>query len=135
MDAKKDSIVNVFTKSGKSVCGRYVGERNGNIRIVQQRKVMPDDKLMGKGVHDITLIRCSKDIGDPIDIPISDFKTWSYARYREMYFIAEPEKKDYFWPFFHFLDARYLNIEDCVITQYNSAGYFKGIREEPQLGE
>ncbi len=133
MDAKKDSIVNVITKSGKCICGRFLGEKNDNIRIALQRKVVPDDKLLGKEAHDRFLIRCSKDIGEPIDIPISDFKTWSYARYEEMCFLGEPERKDYFWPFFHFLDARYLNIENCVITQYNSAGYFKGRKEEPQL--
>lgn len=49
--------------------------------------------------------------------------------------IGEPEEKDYFWPFFHFYDARYLNIENTVITQYNSAGYFKGREKEPQLEE
>lgn len=52
MDAKKDSIINVFTKSGKSICGRYVGERNGAIRIALQQRIIPDDKLLGKGVHE-----------------------------------------------------------------------------------
>ncbi len=136
MDAKKDSIINVFTKSGKSICGRFVGERKGGtIRIALQRRIVPDDKLLGKGVRDRTLIRCSKDIGDPIDIHMGEVQVWAYARYNEMCFLGEPEKKDYFWPFFHFYDARYLNIENTVITQYNSAGYFKGREKEPQLEE
>lgn len=133
MDAKKDSIINVFTKSGKSICGRYVGERNGAIRIALQQRIIPDDKLLGKGVHDRTLIRCSQDFGNAISIPRAELKVWSYARYNEICFVGEPEEKDYFWPFFHFYDARYLNIENCVITQYNSAGYFKGREKEPQL--
>lgn len=132
---KKDAIVYVFSKAGRCICGRYVGEREENVRIVLQRKVIPDDKLLGKGVHDRTLIRCSKDIGEPIDIPIAEIKVWSYARYNEICFVGEPEEKDYFWPFFHFYDARYLNIENSVITQYNSAGYFKGREKEPQLEE
>ena len=136
MDAKKDSIINVFTKSGKRSCGRFVGERKGGtIRIALQRRIVPDDKLLGKGVRDRTLIRCSKDIGDPIDIPMGEVQVWAYARYNEMCFLGEPEKKDYFWPFFHFYDARYLNIENTVITQYNSAGYSKGREKEPQLEE
>ena len=136
MDAKKDSIINVFTKSGISICGRFVGERKGGtIRIALQRRIVPDDKLLGKGVRDRTLIRCSKDIGDPIDIPMGEVQVWAYARYNEMCFLGEPEKKDYFWPFFHFYDARYLNIENTVITQYNSAGYSKGREKEPQLEE
>ena len=132
---KKDAIVYVFSKAGRCICGRYVGEREENVRIVLQRKVIPDDKLLGKGVHDRTLIRCSKDIGEPIDIPIAEIKVWSYARYNEICFVGEPEEKEYFWPFFHFYDARYLNIENSVITQYNSAGYFKGREKEPQLEE
>lgn len=98
---KKDAIVYVFTKAGRCICGRYVGEREENVRIVLQRKVIPDDKLLGKGVHDRTLIRCSKDIGEPIDIPIAEIKVWSYARYNEICFVGEPEEKEYFWPFFH----------------------------------
>jgi hypothetical protein len=132
---KKDAIVYVFTKAGRCICGRYVGEREENVRIVLQRKVIPDDKLLGKGVHDRTLIRCSKDIGEPIDIPIAEIKVWSYARYNEICFVGEPEEKEYFWPFFHFYDSRYLNIENSVITQYNSAGYFKGREKEPRLEE
>ena len=132
---KKDAIVYVFTKAGRCICGRYVGEREENVRIVLQRKVIPDDKLLGKGVHDRTLIRCSKDIGEPIDIPIAEIKVWSYARYNEICFVGEREEKEYFWPFFHFYDSRYLNIENSVITQYNSAGYFKGREKEPRLEE
>lgn len=132
---KKDAIVYVFTKAGRCICGRYVGEREENVRIVLQRKVIPDDKLLGKGVHDRTLIRCSKDIGEPIDIPIAEIKVWSYARYNEICFVGEPEEKEYFWPFFHFYDSRYLNIENSVIIQYNSAGYFKGREKEPRLEE
>ena len=49
---KKDAIVYVFTKAERCICGRYVGERKGNVRIILQRKVIPDDKLLGKGVHD-----------------------------------------------------------------------------------
>ena len=120
---KKDAIVYLFTKAGRCICGRYVGER------------IPDDKLLGKGVHDRTLIRCSQDFGNAISIPRAELKVWSYARYNEICFIGEPEEKDYFWPFFHFYDARYLNIENTVITQYNSAGYFKGREKEPQLEE
>lgn len=130
---KKDAIVYLFTKAGRCICGRYVGERKGNVRIVLQRKVIPDDNLLGKGIHGRTLIRCSKDFGDAITIPRAEIKVWSYARYNEICFVGEPEEKDYFWPFFHFYDARYLNIENCVITQYNSAGYFKGREKEPQL--
>ena len=48
MDAKKDSIINVFTKSGKSICGRYVGERNGAIRIALQQRIIPDDNCWEK---------------------------------------------------------------------------------------
>ena len=87
MDAKKDSIINVFTKSGKSICGRYVGERNGAIRIALQQRIIPDDKLLGKGVHDRTLIRCSQDFGNAISIPRAELKVWSYARYNEICFI------------------------------------------------
>ena len=114
---KKDAIVYLFTKAGRCICGRYVGERKG------------------KGVHDRTLIRCSQDFGNAISIPRAELKVWSYARYNEICFIGEPEEKDYFWPFFHFYDARYLNIENTVITQYNSAGYSKGREKEPQLEE
>ena len=84
MDAKKDSIINVFTKSGKSICGRFVGERKGGtIRIALQRRIVPDDKLLGKGVRDRTLIRCSKDIGDPIDIHMGEVQVWAcqYVRF------------------------------------------------------
>ena len=120
---KKDAIVYVFTKAERCICGRYVGERKGNVRIVLQRKVIPDDNLLGKGVHDRTLIRCSKDIGDPIDIPIAELKVWSYARYNEICFVGEPEEKDYFWPFFHFYDARSVNIPALSMPQYHKAGY------------
>ena len=34
MEVKRDAIINVITKSGKSICGRFVGERKGGfIRI------------------------------------------------------------------------------------------------------
>lgn len=134
-DVTKNAIVHIFTKDGKSICGRYIGERKGNVRIVPQRKVIPDNKLLPKDVQDRTLIICSQDYGNAIDIPKGKIKVWSYARYNDICFVGRPEEKDYLWPFFHYYDARYLNIEQCVITQYNLSGYFKGRGKEPQLEE
>lgn len=128
-DLRKNAIINVITKQEESITGRYLGIKDEKIRIIPQKKIVVDDeKLLGNGLIDRTLIRCSKDFGQPIEIPERDVKTWCFARYDEMD-CEGTDTEEYFWDFFHYYDAKYLHHNGEKVTQYNSAGFFKGERE------
>lgn len=122
---RKNAVITIYTNDSKCITGRYLGVKGGKIRIVLQRRIIPDSKLLGEGVVDRTLIRCSNDFGNPIDIPIENAKTWSYANYNHITFVGEPKKKDYFWEYFHYYDAKYM-LGGNKVSQYSSKGFCKG---------